>query len=41
MQQHGSTPWLDLGDKTEAKSKLFWYMAMLHIKLNGVTNAAT
>ena len=35
MQQHGSTLWLDLGDGTEAKSKLFQNMVILHIKLNG------
>ena len=41
VQQHGMTPWMDLGDGAEAKIQLFQNMVMLHIKLNLIMNAAT
>ena len=35
------SPWVDLRGGTEAKIKLSWNMAMLHIKLKPTTHAAT
>ena len=37
----GPASWVDLRDGVEAKIKLFQNMVMLHIKLKGMTHAAT
>ena len=37
----GPTPWRDFRGEAEAKIQLFQNMVMLHIKLNGMTNAAS
>ena len=36
-----SDPWVDLGGGVKGKLKLFQYKVMLHIKLKGITGAAT
>ena len=36
-----SDPWVDLGGGVKGKIKLFQNMVMLHIKLKGITGAAT
>ena len=36
-----SVPWVDLGGGVKGKIKLFQNMVMLHIKLKGITGAAT
>ena len=36
-----SDTWVDLGGEVKGKIKLFQNMVMLHIKLNGITGAAT
>ena len=36
-----SDPWVDLGGGVKGKIKLFQNMDMLHIKLKGITGAAT
>ena len=40
-QRPVSDPWVDLGAGVKGKIKLFHYMVMLHIKLKGITGAAT
>ena len=36
-----SHPWVDLGGGVKGKIKLYQNMVMLHIKLKGITGAAT
>ena len=36
-----SDPWVDLGGGVKGKIKLFQNMVLLHIKLKGITGAAT